>query len=293
MRRIPLLNVTQTGANPGTFTVGTLADNPSGDWTSVFRGKYYRDSVGNTLEFYTSATTPAGYSLIEATTFSVVDNPSYSGRYTVYTQPSAGGLASSTFGSGQTTVRVNEPLGTPGSPADLTAGYITNVSTYYLVRVGDTAIVVPPGVDLTSLPLELVGRGFSGWGEVFQQNLLRAVQNFAGGSAPSNPLVGQNWLNTTDGIERVWNGTAWTVVNSAAFAPASSFRHVQTSAAATWTISHNLNTPSPFLVNASFFVDTGGGVYKPILPSDVTYVDANTITVTFTVSHTGYALIRP
>ena len=295
MRRIPIQGVNQSGSNPGSFIAGLTTDNPTGNWVSVFRGKYYRPvppTVGTEKEFYEEPSTPVGYALIPATTFTVVDNPSYAGRYTVYTKPSAAGLSSSTFNATETTVRVNEPLAAPLSLADLTRGYITNVSTYYIAVPPSSPIIVPPETLIEDAAFDLPGRNFSGWGEVFLQNLARQTQNFAGGVPPGNPLVGQPWFNTTNGEFRIWNGTAWNLTNSTAFAPASSFRHTQSVAASTWTVNHNLGVASPFIVHASFFVDTGGGVIKPILPSDMTYVSANQFTVTFSTNYTGYALVR-
>lgn len=292
MRRIPISSIAQSGANPGTITVGATSDNTGGDWTSVFQGRFYRDAAGNTQPFYSSPTPPAGYSLIQATTFAVIDNPSYAGRYTVYTQPSAVGLASSSFGAGLTTIRVNEPISAPLNPAHLTSGFVTNVSTYYITIPPEAPIVVPPEVLIEARSVELPGRNFSGWGEVFLQNLARQTQNFSGTVPPTAPFVGQPWYNTTNGEFRIWNGSAWTLLNGTVFASANSFRHTQSSAAATWTVNHNLGVASPFIVHASFFVDTGGGVIKPILPSDMTYVSGNQFTVSFSTPYTGFALVR-
>lgn len=302
-RRIPISSVSQSGANPGSFVLGpTSGDNPTGNWTSVFQGKFYRDAAGTTQTFYnadgTLRTPPAGYQLIEATTFTVIDNPSYNGRYTVYTQEGTTADAanpSSTFGGGLTTVRVNEAIGAPQSPSHLTnTGQVTNISTYYLLVSNESAIVVPPGVIIENRPIELVGRNFSGWGEVVQQNLIEAVQHYAGATAPASPYRGQIWYDTTSSpfLVKVYDGSAWSVINSSFFAPANSFRHTQSTAAATWTINHNLGASTPFIVHATFFVDTGGGVIKPILPQDVTYVSANQMTVTFSTSFSGYALVR-
>lgn len=292
MRRIPITSIAQTGSNPGTITVGPTSDNPSGDWTAVFQGRFYRDALGGTQPFYSSPTPPAGYTLIQATTFSVIDNPSYAGRYTVYTQPSADGLPSSVASGGQTLIRVNEVIGAPVEPAHLSSGFITNVSTYYITVPPAAPVIVPPETIIEDRAIDLPGRGFSGWGEVFLQQLARQTQSFSGTAAPSNPLVGQPWYNPSNGEFRVWSGTAWNLLNGTVFATANSFRHTQSSAASTWTVNHNLGVASPFIVHASFFVDTGGGV-KPILPSDITYVSTNQFTVSFSTPYAGYALVRP
>lgn len=293
-RQIPITLVTQSGGSPGYFTLGTTIDNVSGDWTSVFLGKYYRQQTTpfTTQPFYTSPTTPAGYDLIVATQFDVVSNASYAGRYTVYTPVSSVDTHSTLFSGGTTQVRVNEAVGSPLSPGDTTTGFVQNVSTYYIYRSGSaTAIVVPPGVSIGG-PLESPGRNFSGWGEIFNQDLSHLLESFAAASTPANPILGMQWYDLSTGLLKIYDGTSFSVINASAFAPASSYRHTQSSSSTTWTINHNLNAATPFLVNASFFVDTGGGVYKPIIPSDVTYVTANQLTVTFTSAYAGYALIR-
>ena len=292
-RRISILNVIQSGANPGAFVVGVEADNSTGDWTGVFQGKFYRDALGTTQPFYSSPTPPAGYSLIEATTFTVINNASYAGRYTVYTQSSAVDPLPSSFSGAQTTIRVAEPVGAPGAPIDATSGEITNISTYYIVVSQEAPIIVPPTTNIATRPLELVGRNFSGWGEVLQQNTVLATQNFAGSVAPTAPLTGQSWYNTSNGEFRIWSGSSWNLLNGGVFSSATSYRHTQAVSATTWTINHNLAVTSPFIVNHSFFVDTGVGGVKPILPSDVTYVSANQMTATFTTAYAGYVLVRP
>jgi hypothetical protein len=60
----------------------------------------------------------------------------------------------------------------------------------------------------------------------------------------------------------------------------------------TWTITHGLNAVAPFVVMCQFFVDVGAGVHKPILPSDVTFTNGNTLTATFSSAYNGYALVR-
>ncbi len=303
-RRIPISSVTASAGpgSPGSFSLGATADNPSADWTSVFQGKFYRDALGVTETFYNSNgsaryTTqdppPAGYQLIEATTFTVTGGAAFNGRYTVYTQQGSvndSANESAVFGGGLTTVKVNEvvPSGIIGGSA-----FVTNVSTYYLLLPNEsTPLVIPPGVNLTSRPVELFGRNFSGWGEASQQNLLRAVQHFAGSTAPANPFQGQLWYDTSTSIKilNIWDGASWSSVTS--------YRHTQAVSSATWVVTHNLNA-SPDLplglgrgiAHASFFVNDGG-VMKPFVPSTVTYNSENQLTATFPVGYAGYALVR-
>jgi hypothetical protein len=294
-RRIPIVSISPSSVGvPGIFVVGATTDNASGNWEAVFQGKFYRQTASpfGTQAFYTAASAPTGYQLIEATQFEIVENASYAGRYTVYTPvgvvPPA--LGSSLFAGASTTVRVNEPIGAPITPGDASTGYVTNVSTYYIFHTGGaSAVVIPPGVTVEQDGLEYVGRNFSGWGEVFNQNYAELLQNFASAVAPTPAAAGQLWFDTSAGLLKIYNA-GWQVVNSAAFAPAASARVV--GSGSTWTITHGLNAVAPFVVMCQFFVDVGAGVHKPILPSDVTFTNGNTLTATFSSAYNGYALVR-
>lgn len=291
-RRIPIANIAPAS---GEITLGAHPDNPSGNWTPVFRGRYYYDqALGNPQDPGASSPyylpDPGGnFKLIEATSFSIVENQSYAGRYTVFT-PSSASHPFAPYGSifsTATTIKLTSALPAPQSPGDLTTGFITNVSTYYLAA-GSFGLTVPSGVlRTTGLPVGLVGRLYSGWGETLQQNLVRLTGNFAAASAPANPFLGQLWFNTGISTPRmeVWTGSAWVPLGQSVRIPFTAPANTPTA------ITHNLDVPAPYVVNSSFFVDIGGGVYKPILPDDVTYVSANSLTVSFTSAYSGFAIV--
>lgn len=303
-RRIPISSISQSGPNPGTFVLGATPDNPSGDWSAIFQGRHYRDPAGVTQTFYrpdgTPRPAPGGtYQLVPATTFTVVGNPSYNGTYTVYTQRGTDADPSnhsSTFGGGLTSIRVTQPVGPASTSQDIfNTGYVTSVSTYYLLVEGEAPVVVPPGFILDDRPVPLIGAESTDWGGTSQQTTLRLAQHWAGPTPPAKPLLGMVWYDTVNRLVRVWTGAvevgAWEVVNAQAFAPATSFRHTQEEPAVTWTVDHNLDTSYPFVVHASFFVDTPDGV-KPVTPQDVTYTSANRLIATFSEPCTGCVLVR-
>ena len=64
-------------------------------------------------------------------------------------------------------------------------------------------------IDNTSTNLILVGRNYSGYGEYFNENFIKLLENFANTAAPSNPLTGQVWWDTNDSRLKVYDGTAW------------------------------------------------------------------------------------
>ena len=66
------------------------------------------------------------------------------------------------------------------------------------------------------------------------------------------------------------------------FQVATTYTHVQDTAASTWVVQHNMNT-YPI---TDVYIMVGGEITK-VYPS-VTFTDANTTTVVFTTSQTGF-----
>lgn len=284
MRKIKILKVNPTTTTPGSIEL-------AGNLVSMFQGKFFRNEAGQTQPGYTASPT-AGYVPIIATTFDIVENAKYAGRYTVYTPTSAGDGTSSSFASGKTTARVNEIIGplVGADPANYaTDGYVTNISTY-VVNTGTADIVIPPGVTLTQYPIELIGRNVSGWGEGYMQNHVNLTRNFAGPTPPANPFTGLTHYDTDDKQLRVYDGTSWDLVNKASFGV--TFRHTQSAAATTWTVNHGLGLAAPFIAFIQCFIDTVNGP-KLIMPLDVQFVSLNQLTVTFSNAEVGYVLVRP
>lgn len=61
--------------------------------------------------------------------------------------------------------------------------------------------------DSTSTSLTLVGKNYSGYGKFLNENFLRLAENFANGTAPTQPLTGQIWYDTTQGVAKINFGT--------------------------------------------------------------------------------------
>ena len=74
--------------------------------------------------------------------------------------------------------------------------------------------------DTTATSLTLVGQNYIGWGEIFQENLVHLMENFARSAIPANALVGQLWFDTTAKrlnvlvAEDLWRPLVTNVVNT-------------------------------------------------------------------------------
>lgn len=81
---------------------------------------------------------------------------------------------------------------------------------------GSTLVIVSSNsVDTTASSITLHGRGRLQWGNAVNENFVHLLENFADGSPPSNPLVGQLWFDKTSivgspiglGVLKFWTQT--------------------------------------------------------------------------------------
>ena len=83
--------------------------------------------------------------------------------------------------------------------------------SYQLNKTDGTLLtdLIDGQIDTTSTNLVLVGRNYSGYGEFFNENFIKLLENFANSAAPSNPLTGQTWWDNADQRLKVYDGTVW------------------------------------------------------------------------------------
>ena len=85
---------------------------------------------------------------------------------------------------------------------------INNTSGATLVTLSDGTI------DTTTTDLALFGKGYAGFGERLNENLVKLLENFSNTSAPANKQKGQLWYDSLNNQLKVWNGSKFKPVGS-------------------------------------------------------------------------------
>ena len=85
-----------------------------------------------------------------------------------------------------------------------------NVKFTDLVNKG-TLSVEENSVNVDDTSLQLPGQNLPNYGQIVNENFLHLLENFANNVAPSNPVEGQLWYDTTTGVDqlKVYDGTNW------------------------------------------------------------------------------------
>jgi len=86
----------------------------------------------------------------------------------------------------------------------------------YTVNKTDGTILatVADGTIDTTTDLTLIGKNYAGYGEFFNENLVKLLENFSNTSAPASPVAGQMWWDKTNSLLKVYNGTTFKTVSS-------------------------------------------------------------------------------
>ena len=72
---------------------------------------------------------------------------------------------------------------------------------------GDLLLTLEDGTaDLTSTSLTLVGRNYPGYGEYFNENFVKLLENFARNTQPPSAITGQIWYDAASKILKVYDG---------------------------------------------------------------------------------------
>jgi hypothetical protein len=71
-------------------------------------------------------------------------------------------------------------------------------------------------VNSTNTSLTLIGKNYAGYGIFLNENYIKLLENFYNSSAPTAPLAGQLWYDSTNNLLKVYNGTIWKPISSSA-----------------------------------------------------------------------------
>lgn len=180
---------------------------------------------------------------------------------------------------------------------------------YTVNKTSSGSYTVQDGVINTQTDLSFIGKGYAGYGEKIAENFLHLLENFSNTSAPTKPISGQLWYDSTNSQLKVYSGSAF--VPAGGTVPYQSTAPSSLSQGDIWIDSgtgqlYFYNGTSNVLVGpAGSTGTTNGFVYESILDSgDATqnitkwYNDGNLIAIVsedeFTPksSITGFATIK-
>jgi len=81
----------------------------------------------------------------------------------------------------------------------------------YTINKTDGSVVatITDGTVDNTTSLQLFGKSYSGFGEALNENLVKLLENAASTAAPSAPLQGELWFDTTTNQIKVYDGTSF------------------------------------------------------------------------------------
>ena len=123
---------------------------------------------------------------------------------------------------------------------------------YTINRTDGTVVTtITDGTVDNTTSLQLFGKSFSGFGEGLNENLVKLLENAASTSAPTAPLKGELWFDTTTNQLKVYDGTSFKPTGGA---KTSSTQPTSPSAGDLW---HDSSNDQLFLYTGSAFLLVG------------------------------------
>ena len=80
---------------------------------------------------------------------------------------------------------------------------------YTVNKTSSGSYTVQDGVVNTQTDLSFIGKGYAGYGEKIAENFLHLLENFSNTSAPTKPISGQLWYDSTNAQLKVYSGSAF------------------------------------------------------------------------------------
>lgn len=80
---------------------------------------------------------------------------------------------------------------------------------------GQTLATIADGtVNSTNTSLTLIGKNYAGYGIFLNENYVKLLENFYNSTAPTAPLPGQLWYDSSNSLLKVYNGSLWKPISS-------------------------------------------------------------------------------
>jgi len=73
---------------------------------------------------------------------------------------------------------------------------------------GNIFATISDGTYNQSSSVTLVGKNYAGYGEFLDENFIQMLENFSNSTAPTSPLVGQLWYDSTNNLLKVYTSTS-------------------------------------------------------------------------------------
>jgi hypothetical protein len=86
---------------------------------------------------------------------------------------------------------------------------------YIINRFNGSQLVVLRDGTVDTSTSGLVGKNYTGYGEIQNENFLFLLENFSNPNPPATPLSGQLWYNSNESTINVYDGSSWLPVGSA------------------------------------------------------------------------------
>lgn len=78
---------------------------------------------------------------------------------------------------------------------------------------GSVVTTIADGTIDNTTDITLIGKNYSGYGEILNENFVKLMENFASSSAPDSPLAGQLWWDLANNSLKVYTGTNFKIIS--------------------------------------------------------------------------------
>ena len=156
---------------------------------------------------------------------------------------------------------------------------------------GAVLATIADGTIDTTTDLTLIGKNYSGYGEAFNENYVALLENFSNATAPTSPLAGQLWWDSSNALLKVYTGSTFKTVSSSTASASQPATGVVGDL--WWDTSNNqlkvYNGTTWTLVGPAF--SSGAGQSGPVISTIVDSASASHVVVQMMNSDTIVAII--